>query len=194
MPDKTAPDCTAFRGQQRFVTGSLAEVALAIKPISEDPSAEPVLVFDDRTGRSIDLDTRGSEEDVLERYTPKARPRGRGRPRLGVIAREVTLLPRHWEWLAAQPGSASVTLRKLVEQARRAEDGTTQRRAAQERAYHFMSAMAGDLPGFEEAVRALFASDLPRLQQLVATWPRDVREHALHLADLRDSASASADD
>ncbi len=77
-----------------------------------------------------------------------AEPRGRGRPKLGVVAREVTLLPRHWDWLNAQPGGASVALRKLVEQARRANGDADRARAAREAAYHFMSAMAGDLPAF----------------------------------------------
>jgi hypothetical protein len=109
-------------------------------------------------------------------------PRGRGRPKLGVVAREVTLLPRHWEWLTTQPGGVSVALRKLVEEARRTHADQDRRRQTQERAYHFMSAMGGDLPGFEEAARALFANDLPRLRELVAAWPVDVRDHAIALA------------
>ncbi|WP_107313666.1 DUF2239 family protein, partial [Burkholderia metallica] len=116
--------------------------------------------------------------------------RGRGRPKLGVVSREVTLLPRHWEWLAAQPGGASVALRKLVEDARRTHAAADRLRDAQTRAYHFMSAMAGDLPGFEEAARALYANDPARLAELVAGWPEDVRDHALALArgDLPPSA------
>lgn len=111
----------------------------------------------------------------------RRRPRrGRGRPKLGVVAREVTLLPRHWEWLAAQPGGASVALRKLVEEARRSQSGRA--RQAQERAYHFMNAMAGDLPGFEEATRALFAGDREGFAERIAGWPTDVREHAAWLA------------
>ncbi len=109
-----------------------------------------------------------------------ARPRGR--PKLGVVAREVTLLPRHWEWLADQPGGASVALRKLVEAARRDHRERDEQRQLQERAYHFMSAMAGDLPGFEEGLRALYASERARFTELIAAWPADVREHALRLA------------
>ena len=94
----------------------------------------------------------------------------------------MTLLPRHWEWLAAQPGGASVALRKLVEAARKLPEERLQRRQAQERAYHFMSALAGNWAGFEEASRALFADNLPALRTLMADWPKDVREHVLWLA------------
>ncbi len=103
--------------------------------------------------------------------------------RLGVVAREVTLLPRHWDWLAAQPGGASVALRKLVDEARREHGERDRRRLANERAYHFMSALAGDLPGFEEASRALFAGDMPGFRDRIEAWPRDLREHLLRLAE-----------
>lgn len=189
MTDHHPPLCTAFAGNQLLASGSREEVALAIWQGGRSGSAEPLLIFDDNTGRSIDLDLRGSEQDIRQRYTHKPPPRRRGRPKLGVVAREVTLLPRHWEWLAAQPGSASVTLRKLVEQARRAQGGQAGRSAAHERAYHFMSAMAGNLPGFEEASRALFADDMARLRKLSADWPRDIRRHTLKLVD-SDNQSA----
>ena len=181
---------TAFLGTRRLAAGTLQQVALAVRLAQHrDPHALP-LVFADATGRQLDLDTRGSEADVASRYAQRAAPategepvaRGRGRPRLGVVAREVTLLPEHWDWLSAQPGGASVALRKLVHEARRAGAPRERERGAQERAYHFMSAIAGDLPGFEEAGRALFAGDRERLASLCAEWPRDVRDHVLHLA------------
>jgi len=170
------PTYTAFEGTRRLAAGALPDIALAVKRAQEGGAARPLLIFDDGTGRSRDVDTRGSDAEVVARLVP------RGRPRLGVVAREVTLLPRHWEWLAIQPGGASVALRKLVEAARRDPTGTDERRQAQERAYHFMSAMAGDLPGFEEATRALFANEARRFAELIAAWPHDVREHAAHLA------------
>jgi hypothetical protein len=108
-------------------------------------------------------------------------PRGRGRPKLGVVAREVTLLPRQWEWLATQPGGASAILRRLVDDARRNGGTRQQRRAAQDAAYQFMLAIAGDMPGYEEATRALFADDRPRLEQWIADWPQDIRSHVVHL-------------
>jgi hypothetical protein len=185
---------TSFQGHRRLASGPLHVVALAVKLAIERDSSKPNLIFDDSTGRSIDLDTRGSDDEVLARYAPaptgeeseaeavSEAPRGRGRPKLGVVAREVTLLPRHWEWLARQPGGPSVVLRKLVEEARRTHAERDKTRANQERAYHFMSAMAGNMPGFEEATRALFANDAAKFAELIDAWPADVRDHATRLA------------
>ena len=111
-----------------------------------------------------------------------ATPRGPGRPRLGVVPREVTLLPRHWQWLASQPGGASVALRRLVDEARRSSVGRDRVRRAQEVSYRVMTALAGDLPGFEDALRALFARDGAAFDRHVATWPDDVRDYARRLA------------
>ncbi len=192
---------TSFDGYRHLASGTLPTVALAGKRAAAEGAEGPVLMFDNRTGRSIDVDMRGSDDEVRARLaaqpgagTPvaaeeaepdtgeEAAPRGRGRPRLGVIAREVTLLPRHWEWLGAQPGGASVALRKLVDEARRRHAQRDARRAAHERAYHFMSAMAGNLPGFEEATRALFADEASSFETLIANWPADVRGHVQWLA------------
>lgn len=187
------PSYTSFQGHRRLASGPLHVVALAVR-LAAEKRAEPVLIFDDSTGRSIDIDTRGTDDDIFARYastpiqeesapeTVVDAPRGRGRPKLGVIAREVTLLPRHWEWLASQPGGPSVALRKLVEEARHKYSERDKSRAGQERAYHFISAMAGNMPGFEEASRALFASDQAKFSELVAAWPMDVRRHAMWLA------------
>jgi len=182
---------TAFSGHQWLASGPLAEVALAVRKASQKLAAGPIVIFDDSNGRPIDLDLRGTERDVVARLphpeTPvddlvAPEPRGRGRPKLGVVAREVTLLPRHWDWLGAQPGGASVALRKLVEEARRSSGDRDRSRAAREAAYHFMSTMAGDLPGFEEASRTLFADDRRRFGELIAGWPRDIRDHIVKLA------------
>jgi hypothetical protein len=182
---------TAFEGQRRLVSGPLGEVALAVKR-AEQRAAERVAIFSDTTGRPIDLDLRGSDDEIVARLpaTPgpaateatASEPRGRGRPKLGVVAREVTLLPRHWEWLTTQPGGASVALRKLVEAARRANGDRDRSRAARDAAYHFMSAMAGNLPDFEEASRALFADERRRFSSLIAAWPDDIRDHIVRLA------------
>src|ERR1700681_4507536 len=186
---------TAFMGDQRLVSGPLAEVALAVMKASKSAATEPIVIFDDANGRSIDLNLRGTERDVVARlpqppsnleapaeelFAPE--PRGRGRPKLGVVAREVTLLPRHWEWLGTQPGGASVALRKLVEEARRLSGDRDRSRAVREAAYHFMSTMAGNLPHFEEASRALFADDRRRFAELIAGWPGDIRDHIVKLA------------
>jgi uncharacterized protein len=189
---------TAFEGQRRLASGPLAEIARVAKR-AEQHASEPIAIFSDVTGRVVDLDLRGSTEEILARLTDAAiavaaqdaaspsEPRGRGRPRLGVVAREVTLLPRHWEWLNAQPGGASVALRKLVDEARRANGDRDRQRAARDAAYHFMSAMAGNLPHFEEASRALFADDRRRFVGQIASWPPDIRDHAVKLA-YRDHA------
>jgi hypothetical protein len=175
---------TAFAGRRLLASGLLGEVALAVKVASEAGTQETILAFDDATGRAVDLDLRGTPAEVLARLEPPAPegPRGRGRPRLGVVPREVTLLPRHWDWLNAQPGGASVALRKLVEEARRTTEGRGGPRQAKEAAYAFMSAMAGDEPGYEEAIRALFAGDRFRFDDETRGWPADVRAHAATLA------------
>jgi hypothetical protein len=185
--------CTAFEGTRRVASGELAQVALKAKGVVD--GGKQVLIFDDATSEAIEVDFRGTAVDVLSRLTRSesketesapgpdtVAPRGPGRPKLGVVAREVTLLPRHWDWLNAQPGGASVALRKLVETARRANEGKDRVRQAQEATYRFMSAMAGNQPGFEEATRALFANDERRFDQLTEPWPIDVRSHARKLA------------
>jgi hypothetical protein len=178
----------------------LACVALAVKRTAQHAS-EPIAVFSDATGNAIDLDLRGSEDEVLARFSggagasspqPNAQrePRGpsrakgrpRGRPRLGVVAREVTLLPPHWEWLNAQPGGASLVLRRLVDEARRAHGDKDGQRAARDAAYHFMSAISGNRGNFEEASRALLANDRRRLASEIAAWPSDIRDHVVKLA------------
>ena len=182
---------TAFEGVRRLAAGPLAEIAPAIQR-AERQASEPIAIFNDATGRAVDLDLRGSVDEMLAWLANSAKaaevpalssePRGRGRPKLGVVAREVTLLPRHWEWLNAQPGGASVALRKLVDEARRANGDRDRQRAARDAAYHFMSAMAGNLRNFEEASRALFAHDRRRFTGLIASWPADIRDHVVKLA------------
>lgn len=180
----------AFNGDRRLASGTLLQVALAMHRQGNDD----VIVFDAASGRIVDLDLRGSEDEVTKRLSApteaassEASPtaeakRGPGRPKLGVVPREVTLLPRHWDWLNAQPGGASVALRKLVEGARRAKGDTGALRARQEAAYRFMSAIAGNLPDYDDVNRALFASDPSRFTELTETWPTDVRDHARTLA------------
>jgi hypothetical protein len=188
MSDHLANPCTAFDGERRLAFGALIDVALAVKAASAAGAEGPLLAFDDTTGALIDLDLRGSRPEIAARLaaaageTPPA-PQGRGRPSLGVVAREVTLLPRHWEWLAAQSGGASAALRRLVDEARRAGGAKQQTRASQDAAFKFMTAMAGDLTGYEEATRALYAKDRVRFARHVATWPEDVRAYATTLAE-----------
>ncbi|WP_310541841.1 DUF2239 family protein [Phenylobacterium sp.] len=184
---------TAFAAQHGLATGALWDVALAAKA-AHDSGREPVLVFDDATGRTVELDYRGSPDDVLARLPssePRAKP-GRGRPRLGVTAREVTLLPRHWEWLASQPGGASAVLRRLVEQALRENSGADDARQALEAAHRAMTTLAGDLPDYEEAMRAFYAKDYARFGGLTAPWPRDVGDYLRRLVAKVEQRQAAA--
>ena len=179
--------CTAFAGSKRIASGPPDQVALAVKAALDAKVVQPLLVFDDVSGAPMDFDLRGSPRDILARLAPQETPdqqpaRGPGRPKLGVVAREVTLLPRHWDWLSAQPGGASVALRKLVDAARATHAGADRRRLAQQAADRFMSALAGNEPGYEEAARALYAGDKAWFAQSMVAWPADVRDHALRLA------------
>jgi hypothetical protein len=184
----------AFEGDRCLASGDLRDVGRAAKQALERNKDASILVFDGQTGGPIDIDFRGSIDDVLARLrqasgapatqdTAQPAPRGPGRPKLGVVAREVTLLPRHWEWLAEQRGGASVALRKLVDEARRDGGNGNRIRLAQEAAYRFMSAMGGNKPHYEDAIRALFAGDPARFEKLIAEWPADVRRHAAKLAE-----------
>lgn len=190
-----APAFIAFEGDRRLAAGLLVDVALAARKRVSQTGHRPIIVFDAATGQQVDLDLRGSEKDLRTRLAaaplpapsaedmvPADEKRGPGRPKLGVVPREVTLLPRHWDWLNAQPGGASVALRKLVEDARRTRGKTDAMRARQEAAYRFMGAIAGDLPHYDEVNRALFASDSTRFTELTENWPADVRDHARLLA------------
>ena len=192
MPDAAY---VAFEGDRRIASGELRDVARAARQMLDRRKDASIQVFDGRTSGPVDLDLRGSVDDVLARLpamraasvttedanAPTAR--GPGRPKLGVVAREVTLLPRHWDWLSQQKGGASVAIRKLVEDARRASEDRDRVRLAQDSAYRFMSVMAGNRPHFEEAIRALFANDASRFSDLIAQWPADVRDHTARLAE-----------
>jgi uncharacterized protein len=198
MDEHNPKSCTAFKDNQRVASGNLLQVARKVKEIIDQDKHAAILIFDDNTSEHVEVDFRGTMEEVLEKLekpmremesadaaldTDQRPQRGPGRPKLGVVAREVTLLPRHWEWLNSQPGGASVALRKLVEEARRVNRAKDKVRHSQEAAYRFMSAMAGNLPEFEEATRALFAGDSERFSSLVASWAIDIRDHALKLAE-----------
>ena len=174
----------AFAGDRRIAQGPLAESLAAIR--TADRAGDGPLVFDLAAGRAVNLDLRGSLEEARARLEPAPPPapekRGPGRPKLGVVAREVTLLPRHWDWLASRPGGASVALRKLVEAEMKAGEGPERARRAKEATYRFITAMAGDRPGYEEATRMLFAGDWTAFDAAVAAWPEDVRETAREMA------------
>ena len=182
----------AFDGDRCIASGDLRMVARAAKETLDRREDAAVLVFDSSSG-PVEIDFRGSVDDVLARLpdhegaaatedTASPAPRGPGRPKLGVVAREVTLLPRHWEWLAQQSGGASVALRRLVDEARRANKDKDRVRQAREAAYRFIAAMGENKPHYEEVARALFAGDAGRFEAWTAAWPADIRDHARRLA------------
>ena len=187
-------DWIAFSQGQQIAQGQACDVAGQVKAFFDAHPERPLLIVDAHTGQTVELDLRGPLASVLQQLqspTPSVpseeaateeSPRGPGRPRLGVVGREVTLLPRHWDWLASQPGGASVALRKIVERAKKESADADRRRQAVEVAYRFMSLLGGSEPGFEEASRALFAGDLDKLQREVAYWPEDVRKQVLSTA------------
>jgi hypothetical protein len=194
MTTGSNPAYIAFAGDRRIASGDLRDIARSAKRTLDLHGDAQVLIFDGKTSGPVEIDFRGSIDDVLARLprseapaadedTAATAPRGPGRPKLGVVAREVTLLPRHWDWLTQQKGGASVAIRKLVEEARRNSEAKDRIRLAQEAAYRFMSAMAGNRPHYEEAIRALFGNDPSRFGKLIAEWPADVRDHALGLAE-----------
>lgn len=197
----------AFAGAKRVAQGDLPTVARAIKEFLAREDAHAPFVFDLETSQPVELDLRGNTATVVARARAQQEaidaaasaadeddgPRGPGRPRLGVIGREVTLLKRHWDWLGEQPGGASAALRRLVDQARVTNAGRDRLRRAQDVAYRFASQMLGDQPDFEEATRALFAHDRDRFLLLSMPWPRDLRDHARDLAELAFTAARAID-
>ena len=193
MPRPAPKSYVAFAGPERIASGDLRTVALATKALLDANPEGSVAIFDDATGRVVDLDPRGTPDDVVAgppddidasglevaAGTAKRRP---GRPRLGVVSKEVTLLPRHWAWLGAQRGSVSATLRRLIDEARRTHDKRDAVRGAQDTAYRFMAATLGNEPNFEEAIRALYRGDQARFSAATEGWPPDLREHSGKLA------------
>jgi uncharacterized protein len=166
---------TAFFEERIIARGSREAVTRVVEegwPLSQ------VRVFDDETGRVVDLDIWDARKAAARQAFSCGTPRARGRPKLGVTAREVTLLPRHWEWLGHQPGGASAAIRRLVEAARK--EGRSPE-AARDAVYRFLPDVGGDRPNYEEAMRALYRGDIGRLRALVADWPEDVRRYAEEL-------------
>jgi hypothetical protein len=186
-----APLYTAFAGVRQVAEGTLDDVLPVLKRRFDADRGDTVLVFEDETGRQVDFDLRGTLEEVLERESP-SHARGPGRPRLGVVSREVSLLPRHWDWLEEQPNGISAAIRRLVDQARKAEPGKERARRIRAALSRFLTAMAGNLPHYEEATRALFRGETGRFQTLVKGWPKDVREYAVQRA--RQAARAEESD
>lgn len=172
------PNYVAFSADQRIAYGPLDRVSSQARRFQAVHPENLVLIFDTDTGEAVDVDLRPEAEPVLD-DTKRV-----GRPKLGVVAREITLLPRHWEWLGQQPGGASVALRKLVEEASKKNASEDARRQAQTATYRLMVALAGNAPDFEEANRALYRGERERFEALTASWAPDVREQIREVASL----------
>ncbi|GEM46225.1 DUF2239 family protein [Deinococcus cellulosilyticus] len=174
------PTYTVFHGTSLLLQGPLSTVLQDLKKQQGqlDPHL-PVLIFEDQTGRTVDFNL----QDPIPGPAPEPRRTGAGRPKLGVVAREVTLLPRHWEWLERQPSGASATLRRLIDEARKAQPDRERIQQAQAATDRFMHAIAGDLPGYQEASRALYACNAELFREHIKNWPADIREHALKLSE-----------
>lgn len=189
MEPKMDRNYTAFADSKKIASGNVLDVAAKVKKYLMKETKSQVLIFDDSNSAQVEIDFRGTPENVTRRLenliaesTDPSKKPGPGRPKLGVTAKEVTLLPDHWEWLARQPGGASVTLRKLVEEAKKKNHSKDLLRQAQEAAYKFMTVMAGDLPQYEEALRALYAGEAKKFEKMISAWPKDIQEHSLLLA------------
>lgn len=178
---------TAFAGTTKLASGPVDHVRDALLAYLRAPGSQPILIFDDETGRQIDIDMRPGvtafddapvPDNVPVPDTVKARPRGR--PRLGVVAGEITLLPRHWDWLRTQRGGSSATVRRLIDEARKNRCDPAKARDA---AYHFLSAIAGNLPNYEDVLRALYAGDSATFAEKTKSWPAAIRDHAFTLAE-----------
>lgn len=194
---------TIFQGPQRLLQADRLTVLRYLQNHDElhpTGSHTPLWVFDDLSGLRLDLNWRAelpaapllpntpgtALEDtaaaLLESPSRSRSTRAVGRPKLGVVSREVTLLPRHWDWLNRQPGGASAALRRLIDDARNAHAQQDSQRAATEATYQFMQAMAGDLPGFDEACRALFAHKQSAFLLQTQAWPDDVQAYLHQLS------------
>lgn len=180
---------TAFEGHKLLSHGSLETIAVDIrKQLKARPEAR-ILIFSDSSGKQMDLDLSGTEKETLERLkvfqaNDTCQAQGPGRPKLGVVSREVSLLPQHWEWLSNQQGGASATLRRLVEEKiKQPLSSKDQVKKDQEVAFKFLTAIAGDLPNFEEAIRYLYRRDKKKFKDLIASWPGDLKTHTMRLTE-----------
>lgn len=199
--------CTAFDGTRIVAEGTLNEVAARVKEQIGEKAWTPILIFDDIDAEVIDVDFRGSVDDVIKRISQRpakhfieqeasqesAKPTGPGRPKLGVVGREVTLLPRHWEWLDRQSGGASVALRKLVDQARKANAEREMIELSKTACNRFLFTVAGNFPGLEEVTRALFAGNKEAFLEQTEPWPADVRNYALRQGRYAFSTAVQAE-
>jgi hypothetical protein len=181
-PTTSAQTYAAFADNRLVASGPLEEVLRATKKRA-GKSGKPILIFEESSGRQVDFDLRGSLDEVLARTSTQAKP-GPGRPKLGVVSREVSLLPRHWDWLENQPNGASAAIRRLVDEARHNETGIERGRHVRNGINRFLWSVAGDFANFEDVARALDAREDSRLDGLMSSWPKDVRDYVFRRVEL----------
>jgi hypothetical protein len=173
---------SAFVGEKLISSGAFDTMIAAVKTAFDLDSTTLFLIFEDQTGHQVDFDLRGPLELVKARAFPAAPKPGPGRPKLGVTSREISLLPRHWEWLEQQPNGASAALRRLIDDARRHGPDEQKARQTREALVRIMSAMAGNQTGYEAACRALYAGDRQEFEALILNWPVDIQQYLLDRA------------
>jgi hypothetical protein len=176
------PSYSAFSADKLIARGEARAALARIKEWLDAHPGENALIFDEESGRQVDFDFRGSPEEALARILPGQARQGRGRPSLGVVCGEVSLLPRHWEWLEAERHNISATIRRLVDEAMKNEPLAAKRSRLVEAIDKKLWVLAGDKPSCEEVSRALYAGDTDRFRELIAGWPRDIAAHFIALS------------
>ena len=166
--------------------GELTDVALAAHRFLRTHPDQSALILQDSTCQIIDLDLSG-DEALLERKANHYPIRSQAPvpDSKDPITGEITLLPRHWQWLAEQGGNASATLRRLIDEARRdpKQKADNECRRRQQLTYRFCQALCGDFQGYEDALRALYAADKDSFKTHISTWPADFALRAEALAE-----------
>lgn len=180
--------CIAFSGDIKISSGPILKVAEATKKhLIKKPNSD-IQIFDHDTGQFLEVDFRGSLSQVVERMKKSfiietEKIRGPGRPKLGVVSKEITLLPKHWDWLNLQANGASGSIRKLIDEAMKRNVAKDELKRSQNSVYKFMTIMAGNYPLYEEALRAFYANDNAKFKYIITNWPKDVRDHLLKMTD-----------
>jgi uncharacterized protein len=180
--DMESSTYSAFSGDTHVFSGELRPLLIHLKELLEADPQRALIIFEDESGRQVEFDFQGTVDDVLAREAPPPRT-GPGRPKLGVVSREISLLPRHWEWLERQPSGISAALRRLVEEAMKRDPGRQRAQQARAATGRVMTTLAGNRENFEEALRALYAGDGARFRQLVRSWPADIKKHLLRIGE-----------
>ncbi len=196
--DQNTTFFTVFLDQKMLIRGNLSASVLAAAKAKMDDNHSRVVIYNDSSGKPIDVELQGSTEDIIKNIEGNPalhqymihpekqakKPKKRGRPKLGVTSKEISLLPRHWQWLARQKGSPSATLRRLIDESRKANMGRELVEQSRDAVHAFMWDMCGNFVNFEEATRYLFRNDFVTFYEKISTWPNDIKEHVRRLVEI----------